>query len=40
MRDGGFRHVPVVQAHKAVGLVSRSDLMEMEIDRLNEEVGP
>ena len=40
MRDGGFRHVPVVQAHKAVGLVSRSDLMGMEIDRLDEEVGP
>ena len=39
MRDGGFRHVPVVQAHKAVGIVSRADFMGIEIDRLDEEIG-
>lgn len=39
MRDGGFRHVPVVQAQKAVGIVSRADFMGIEVDRLDEEIG-
>lgn len=39
MRDGGFRHVPVVDAGRVVGIVSRADFMGIEVDRLDEETG-
>jgi len=39
MQDGGFRHVPVVDAGKVVGIVSRGDFKGTEIDRLDEETG-
>ena len=40
MRDGGFRHVPVVDLDgKLVGIVSRGDFRGLEHDRLDEETG-
>ncbi len=39
MRDGGFRHVPVVQEGAVVGIVSRGDFRGLEQDRLDEETG-
>lgn len=39
MRDGGFRHVPVIEDDKIIGLVSRADFMGIEVDRLDEENG-
>jgi CBS domain-containing protein len=37
MCEGGFRHVPVVEAGRIWGVVSRGDFKGMEIDRLDEE---
>ncbi len=37
MQRGGFRHVPVIDAGKVAGVVSRGDLTGIEIDRLDEE---
>jgi CBS domain-containing protein len=37
MSNGGFRHLPVVENGTIWGIVSRSDFMGMEIDRLDEE---
>jgi CBS domain-containing protein len=37
MSDGGFRHVPVVERGRIVGVVSRADFKGEEIDRLDEE---
>lgn len=37
MSDGGFRHLPVVENGRAVGLVSRGDFNGPELDRLDEE---
>lgn len=37
MSDGGFRHVPVVDRGRIVGVVSRADFKGVEIDRLDEE---
>jgi len=37
MSDGGFRHLPVVDAEKILGVVSRNDFTGIEIDRLDEE---
>lgn len=37
MCDGGFRHVPVVQRGRIVGVVSRADFLGEEIERLEEE---
>lgn len=39
MRDGGFRHVPLVKDGKAVGIVSRYDFRAMENLRLEDEVA-
>ena len=37
MNDGGFRHLPVIDNGKILGVVSRSDFTGIEIDRLDEE---
>ncbi|WP_431268750.1 CBS domain-containing protein [Dankookia sp. P2] len=37
MRDGGFRHVPVVDGHRLVGVVSRGDFLSDERGRLEAE---
>ena len=39
MRDGGFRHVPVVDEGVLIGVVSRGDFRGLEQDRLDEETG-
>jgi CBS domain-containing protein len=39
MRDGGFRHVPVVDQDVVVGIVSRGDFRGLEQDRLDVETG-
>ena len=39
MRDGGFRHVPVVDGGAVVGVVSGGDFRGLEQDRLDEETG-
>ena len=39
MRDGGFRHVPVVEEKVLIGIVSRGDFRGLEQDRLDEETG-
>jgi len=39
MRDGGFRHIPVVEGGIVVGVVSRGDFRGLEQDRLDEETG-
>jgi CBS domain-containing protein len=37
MWDGGFRHVPIVDRGKVLGVVSRGDFQASERDRLEEE---
>jgi CBS domain-containing protein len=37
MNNRGFRHLPVVEGGRIWGVVSRSDVMGMEIDRLDDE---
>jgi CBS domain-containing protein len=39
MTDGGFRHLPVVDGDKLIGIVSRGDFRAMEEARLDEETG-
>ena len=39
MEDGGFRHVPVVDGGRVVGVVSWGDFRDSEHDRLETEVG-
>jgi CBS domain-containing protein len=39
MRDGGFRHVPIVADGKVVGIVSHGDFRGLEQARLDEETG-
>jgi CBS domain-containing protein len=39
MHDGGFRHVPVVDNGRIVGIVSHGDFRAMEHTRLDEETG-
>jgi CBS domain-containing protein len=37
MRDRGFRHLPVVDRGRLVGILTRSHFKGMEIDRLDDE---
>jgi len=37
MQDGGYRHVPVVEDGKVLGVVSKGDFSGREHDRLEEE---
>jgi CBS domain-containing protein len=39
MEDRRYRHVPIVDDGKVVGIVSRFDFSGMELDRLDEETG-
>ncbi|HIJ62161.1 MAG TPA: CBS domain-containing protein [Rhodospirillaceae bacterium] len=39
MHDGGFRHVPVVDAGRPVGIVSIRDALGEELIRFNREVA-
>ena len=39
MQDGGFRHVPVVDHGRVIGVVSKGDFRGIEQDRLDEETG-
>jgi CBS domain-containing protein len=39
MEDGRYRHVPIVDEGKVVGIVSRFDFSGIELDRLDEETG-
>ena len=39
MEDGHYRHLPIVDDGKAIGIVSRFDFSGMELDRLDEESG-
>lgn len=39
MSDSGFRHVPVVDGEKVVGVVSLGDFRGLEKARLDEETG-
>jgi CBS domain-containing protein len=39
MEDGRYRHLPIVDGSKVVGVVSRFDFSGIELDRLDEETG-
>src|SRR5213595_1959324 len=39
MDDGRYRHLPIVDDGRVVGIVSRFDFSGMELDRLDEETG-
>jgi CBS domain-containing protein len=39
MEDGRYRHVPITNGGKVVGIVSRFDFSGIELDRLDEETG-
>jgi len=39
MEDGRYRHLPVVDDGKVVGIVSRFDFSGIELGRLDEETG-
>ncbi|MGQ0676736.1 MAG: CBS domain-containing protein [Rhodospirillales bacterium] len=39
MADGGYRHIPVVEKGKLIGVISRGDFRAVEEARLDEETG-
>ena len=39
MDDGRYRHMPIADGGKVVGIVSRFDFNGIELDRLDEETG-
>ena len=39
MQDGRYRHVPIVDQGKVVGIVSRFDFGGLELDRLDRKTG-
>ena len=39
MEHGRYRHMPVVDGGRVVGIVSRFDFSGIELDRLDEETG-
>ena len=39
MENGRYRHVPITDEGKVVGIVSRFDFSGIELDRLDEETG-
>ena len=39
MEDRRYRHLPIVESGKVVGIVSRFDFSGIELDRLDEETG-
>lgn len=39
MRDGGFRHVPVIEGDRVAGIVSFADFRGIEQAHLDEETG-
>ena len=39
MEEGRYRHLPIVEEGKVVGIVSRFDFSGIELDRLDEETG-
>jgi CBS domain-containing protein len=39
MQDARFRHLPIVDGERVVGIVSRGDFRGAEMDRLDEETG-
>ena len=39
MHDGGFRHVPVVEDNRVVGIVSHGDFRAFEHARFDEQTG-
>ena len=39
MEDRRYRHLPIVDGSKVMGIVSRFDFSGIELDRLDEETG-
>jgi len=39
MREGGHRHLPVIDQDRVVGVISHVDFRGLEQDRLDEEIG-
>ena len=39
LNDGGFRHLPIVEGGRIVGIVSRYDFRAKEQSRLDDETG-
>lgn len=39
MEDARYRHLPIVEGDRVVGIVSRFDFNGLELDRLDEETG-
>lgn len=39
MRDGGYRHLPVVDGTRLAGIASMGDFSGLEVARLDEETG-